>query len=114
MTRYREENLIAIFARTDSPACFEADPRPYKLQIEGAEPLDVELGILYWAGDFETLAGAELEANLAGRPAVITHSPYRFKATVPPYRARTIDPKVAAEIKAIAAALNAQERAKWI
>lgn len=114
MTRYREENLIAIFSRTDSPACFEADPRPYKLQLQGPGELDDELGILYQAGDFETLAGAELEAKLAGRPAVITHSPYRFKASVPPYRAPTIDPNVAAEIKAIAAALNAQERAKWI
>ena len=114
MTRYREENLIAIFSRTDGAASLEADPRPYKLQLQGPGELDAALGILYQAGDFETLAGAELEANLAGRPAVITHSPYRFKATVPPYRARTIDPKVAAEIKAIAATLNAQERAKWI
>ena len=71
---------------------FEADPKPYKLLVQGPGLLDTELGILYREGELETYAGACLLGYLIGRPARVTFSPYRLRADVKPYRAPVMPP----------------------
>ena len=102
------EDLRGMLCNAYGESCFEPNPAPFELWLEEASSVGRDVGLQYIAGEFETYAGACLEAYLAGRPGRVVHKPVRFKSSVPNYRAPTIDPAVAADIKRISRAILAQ------